>query len=177
MERNHYQYTVGQNTEKHRINTHPIIHCPTSKGVSEVSERASKWAQRSTRVKRVVRSKQKSEQCEWTSEWTSEWPSTSVCMNMLSKMLKRMWAWWLFSWLQCNPTITHLFHLSLLPQLRSFSETLSLRHSSRFLSPLIKTSWTSIGGSMWLSTFLIRLSSNRAIKTNECDVVTTHIQC
>ena len=32
--------TVGQN-KKHRINSHIIIHFPTSKGVSEVSERAS----------------------------------------------------------------------------------------------------------------------------------------
>ena len=37
-----------------RINSHPSIHCPTSKGVSEVSERGSKW--------------------------TSEWPSTPVCI-------------------------------------------------------------------------------------------------
>ena len=35
--------TVGQNRDKHRINSFPIIHCPTSEGVSEVStaERAS----------------------------------------------------------------------------------------------------------------------------------------
>ena len=30
---------MGQNREKHRMNSHPIIHCPTSEGVSEVSER------------------------------------------------------------------------------------------------------------------------------------------
>ena len=29
--------TMGQNREKHRINSHPIIHCPTNEGVSEVS--------------------------------------------------------------------------------------------------------------------------------------------
>ena len=28
--------------EKNRINSHPIIHCPLSEGVSEVSEQASK---------------------------------------------------------------------------------------------------------------------------------------
>ena len=28
-------------TEKNRTNNYPIIHCPTSEGVSEVSERAS----------------------------------------------------------------------------------------------------------------------------------------
>ena len=33
--------TMGQNREKHRINSYPIIHCPTSKEVSEVSEQAS----------------------------------------------------------------------------------------------------------------------------------------
>ena len=32
--------TVGQN-KKHRINSHPIIHCPTSEGLSEVCERVS----------------------------------------------------------------------------------------------------------------------------------------
>ena len=35
------QRTLGQNRKKHRKNSHPIIHCPTSEGVSEVSERAS----------------------------------------------------------------------------------------------------------------------------------------
>jgi len=30
-----------ENRKKHRQNSHPIIHCPTSKGVSEVSERVS----------------------------------------------------------------------------------------------------------------------------------------
>ena len=59
-----YRGTEGQNREKHRMNTHPIIHCPTSKGVSEMSERASKRAQQSRRVKRVVWSKQTSEKCE-----------------------------------------------------------------------------------------------------------------
>ena len=33
--------TMGQKRRKYRINTHLIIHCPMSKGVSEVSERAS----------------------------------------------------------------------------------------------------------------------------------------
>ena len=31
-----------ENGKKHRQNSHPIIHCPTSEGVSEVSERAKK---------------------------------------------------------------------------------------------------------------------------------------
>ena len=43
---------MGQNRKKHRLNSHLIIHCPTTKGVSEVSER-----------------------CGRTSERTSEWPS------------------------------------------------------------------------------------------------------
>ena len=30
-----------ENRKKHRQNSHPIIHCPTSEGVSEVSERVS----------------------------------------------------------------------------------------------------------------------------------------
>ena len=35
---------MGKNRRKHRINSHPIIHCPTSEGVSEESaaEGASK---------------------------------------------------------------------------------------------------------------------------------------
>ena len=32
-----WQCTVDQNRKKHRMNSHPIIHCPTSEGVSEVS--------------------------------------------------------------------------------------------------------------------------------------------
>ena len=34
--------TMVGNGKKHKINSHLIIHCPTSEGVSEVSERASK---------------------------------------------------------------------------------------------------------------------------------------
>ena len=45
--------------KKHIQNSHPIIHCPTSEGESEVSERTS-------------------ERCERMSERTSEWPSTYV---------------------------------------------------------------------------------------------------
>ena len=33
--------TMGQNRKKHRIHSYPINHSPTSKGVSEVSERAN----------------------------------------------------------------------------------------------------------------------------------------
>ena len=33
--------TLVQNRKKHRQNSHLIIHCPTSEGVSEVSKRAS----------------------------------------------------------------------------------------------------------------------------------------
>ena len=32
------QYTMVQNGQKHRIDSHLIIHCPTSEGVSEASE-------------------------------------------------------------------------------------------------------------------------------------------
>ena len=32
---------MGQIKEKHRINSHPIIHCPMSEGVSEVIEQTS----------------------------------------------------------------------------------------------------------------------------------------
>ena len=43
---------MGQNREKHRINSHPIIHCPTSKGVSEMSERVSA-AERASKASRT----------------------------------------------------------------------------------------------------------------------------
>ena len=33
--------TMVENRKKHRENSHPIIHFPTSEGVSEVSERVS----------------------------------------------------------------------------------------------------------------------------------------
>ena len=36
-----FSYTMGQNREKHRKNSHLIIHSSTSKGVSEVSEQAN----------------------------------------------------------------------------------------------------------------------------------------
>ena len=57
-----------------------MSHCPTSEWVSELSERAKKWAQRSARSKWVVWSKWTSERCELTSNQTSEWPSTTVCI-------------------------------------------------------------------------------------------------
>ena len=50
-----------ENRKKHRQNSHPIIHCPTSEGVSEVSERVSE-----------------AEVAGGASERTSEWPSTTV---------------------------------------------------------------------------------------------------
>ena len=33
--------TMGQKRKKHRMNSHPIIHFPTSEGVSEMSEQAN----------------------------------------------------------------------------------------------------------------------------------------
>ena len=56
-------FTMGQNRKKHRINSHLIIHFPTSEGVSE-------------RAKRVVRSQRMSER----RERTSKWPSTPFCI-------------------------------------------------------------------------------------------------
>ena len=40
-ENDFYYRTMGQIRRKHRINSRLIIHCPTSEGVSEVSERAN----------------------------------------------------------------------------------------------------------------------------------------
>ena len=41
---------MGQNRKKHRINSHVIVHYPTS----EVSEEVKDWAQRSAQAKQVV---------------------------------------------------------------------------------------------------------------------------
>ena len=38
--------TMGQNREKCRINSHPIIHCPTSEGVSKVSDVSKQASER-----------------------------------------------------------------------------------------------------------------------------------
>ena len=35
------EYTMGQNRKKHGINIPLVIHCPTSKGMSKVSDRAN----------------------------------------------------------------------------------------------------------------------------------------
>ena len=67
--------TMGQNRKKHRLNSIPIIHCPTNEGVSE---QTSEWEQYRAWAKRIVRSKRKSKWCERTSEWMSKWPSTVV---------------------------------------------------------------------------------------------------
>ena len=72
----HYRWSRIE--KKHRINSHLIIHCPTSSGVSEMSERARKWAQRSARAKQARQSKRTSERCERMSKRTTEWPSTYI---------------------------------------------------------------------------------------------------
>ena len=74
---------MGQINEKHRINSRPIIHCPASEGVSEVSERANEWAQRSTRAKRARWSKRARGQCDRTSERTSHKPSTYISFQTI----------------------------------------------------------------------------------------------
>ena len=53
--------------------------------MSEVSEQANEWAQRSARAKRVIQNKQTSEQCKRTSEWMSEWLSTYVSILVCSR--------------------------------------------------------------------------------------------
>ena len=65
--------TMGQNRKKNGINSHLIIHCPTSEGVSKVSERSG--------------SRERSELCGESEQVSgasermsgaSEWPSTYV---------------------------------------------------------------------------------------------------
>ena len=69
----------GPNWIKHRKNSHPIIHCPTSEQTSEHSgmREQSKQCEASS-VKRAVQSKRTSERCEQMSKLMSEWFSTSV---------------------------------------------------------------------------------------------------
>ena len=84
--------TMIENRKKHRQNSHPIIHYPTSEGVSEVSERvsaaegaseasspeqANKWASEraNERAKRAVWSKQTSKRCERTDERMAQYYS------------------------------------------------------------------------------------------------------
>ena len=62
-----------ENGKKHRQNSHLMNHCPTSEGVSEVSERANEWAVRRARAKRAVRSKRTSERCERTDERVAQY--------------------------------------------------------------------------------------------------------
>ena len=69
--------TMVESRKKHRQNSHPIIHCPTSKGVSE---RVNEWvSERSGGLERSEQS-QASEQVSGASERTSERPSTLVCI-------------------------------------------------------------------------------------------------
>ena len=51
---------MGQFREKHRIISYLIIHCPTSEGVSEVSERANQRAVRANEC--VVRANKRTDQ-------------------------------------------------------------------------------------------------------------------
>ena len=91
---------MGQNWREHRKNSHLIIHCLTSKKVSELNERVNHWAQQSLRAKQVVQSEQ-------TSKW-SEWPSTSILYS---------WLFWpTVQFLFCSALglleIAHLYHVS-----------------------------------------------------------------
>ena len=79
--------TMVENRIKHRQNSHLIIHCPTSEGVSEVSERASK---RVSAGKGASEASSPEQAIEWvvrvnerTSERTSEWPSTQCVSSWI----------------------------------------------------------------------------------------------
>ena len=118
---------MGQNRKKHRINSHLIIHCPTSKGVSKVSaaERASeasrveqvnKWAVRANerRDKRVA---QYFSLCSWLFWPTVPWRKT--LSNLAAKTA--CWSLYLVLFLlqECASSQSHLHNvrnnLSFLP--------------------------------------------------------------
>ena len=66
-----HQITIVQNRSKHRINSHWIIHCPTSEEVSEVSEWANKWAQWSAQAKQANAWAMRAN--KWTEERVSQY--------------------------------------------------------------------------------------------------------
>ena len=70
-----HRSTMVQNGKKHRKNSHPIIHFPTSEWVSEMSERV-RAAERASKASSA--NKRTSMQCEQMSKWKSKWPSTFV---------------------------------------------------------------------------------------------------
>ena len=73
----------GQKLKKFRQNSNLINYCPTSEGVSEVSERANELAQRWAQVKRAVRSKRTSEWCERIDERVAQF-SMRLFLNHLA---------------------------------------------------------------------------------------------
>ena len=50
-----------ENRKKHRQNSHPMIHCPMSEGVSEVSERTSELVSAAERASEASRAEQANE--------------------------------------------------------------------------------------------------------------------
>ena len=91
---------VENRKKKHRQKSHPIIHCPTSEGVSEVSEgvsevseRANEWAQRRARAKRAVGSKRMNERSERTDERVAQY---SNLYSWLFSTIMHRWLWGLF---------------------------------------------------------------------------------
>ena len=100
------QCTIVQNREKHKKSNHWIIQCPTSSGVSKVSEWVNKWAQWSMRAKQAGRSKRTNERCKPRSKQMSEWPSTAVWIlgysgpqfSQKSCCLLSQWSWTTQKW-------------------------------------------------------------------------------
>ena len=74
-----YLSTVGQKRKKHRHNSHPIIHCQTSKGVSEVS----KWANKSAakRASKASRAEQANEEVVLANKRTDERVAQYFCLG------------------------------------------------------------------------------------------------
>ena len=113
------------------------IHFPMSEGVSKVSKRVNKWAQRRARAKWAVWSKWTSERCERTSKRTSEWPSNYVSILVCSRP-------------QCTPwyRLTKNPDVSSGSLVCSFARLLALltslaHNSTRLLTYSLTSSWES----------------------------------
>ena len=73
----------GPEQKKHRINSHLINHCPTRKGVSEVSEQAREW---------VVRTNKRTD--DWVNQYSNLyswlfWPTVWFNKTQLSSIMTK----------------------------------------------------------------------------------------
>ena len=82
-----------QNREKHRINSHPIIHCPTREGVSEgVSKASVRAKQASERVSAAERAS-KASRVEQANKW-AVWAKERKNEQVAQYFSRYSWSFW-----------------------------------------------------------------------------------